>query len=1168
MSEMFNVSSEFTPKIGLESSLKEDRFKGIDSFDILGLTTRNNSMVGLAYTQATDLANDFEEDETFTQKDKLKYINSNFPSMREDYKIKLIEDGVSLDAMQTLAPERFKESETANLLDSKGFIKGMLYEMAGALPDIALVYAGAAVSPMVAKTLTATRMRATAIGMTTETALQLAQNEYGHRDLSPLEMVLSVGTVGAFTHMLSPKINTQALSQLSKNEMENALGITDVVKNNVANAKSDKEVSSIISNAIKTSDFINTKRVTSENKTKLIANYYKKLSQQKQEGRMSKGVFDSIRTDTEFMFKNSPIKEMQLLGDSLFIDGTLGNINKDATTLLEMQTLFEDSALGQISIDFTPIQRTVSSELKKQSQFKKLKPSFLDSESLKVVSEVSHFASFARNTKMYNDDELLLRARKMLVDRGISEESSKGIATSIIAASKKTSKGHGERNIEFGNKHFGNDAESAQYEDVITPDEDYYTTIYSFDGVRDLTERGFSTQDIEDWAFNAISKPIKKSIEKYNKSIEGKVKKDGNPYKQRKPLDEEKMKKVAKSFIEIIGKTSMKDSSRSSSNTALFKTAFELAGFSEREAKSLLGLIDENTGSVFEKSRIPMDRSYIHKVDGVGKISLYDFTNKDYFANNMQYTKKQSGRTALQKFRFAFDGFIKDLVVNNDKDRLEVLGLDKYVSKDENGNTIIDTVDLKDLGTDEGAEMYREIIKHKAKKMFDKGKITQSEITAELARYDHMINYFHGKPTAVDIDNPAHKWVQIGKNMNVHRLLGATPVAMVAELHNIARYTGFFNTMKNLPQFLDAVNFIRKGEFKNPRTRELVEDIGIGADFVQGIKSSLNDHDFKTTDFGMKQDIKESISDKALGVSEQMAEFTMMLGGMKPMNIMMQIAISTGYTKAIQRISQGVGSKVDKLLMKESGLSESMAKLISENIEKHKVLDSRGNIKSIGLKNWDYEARLQFKISNSRITHNVVQKSNYGTSLAYTMGNSLFNSTFYGKMVMDLKSYMYSSYVNQFLKMTHSKDSFHYMNMISQLALMSQVYVGEQYVKYGDDEAKLKKRLSLENIAIGAVGRSTSLSAPNAFAGLGSIAITGQNHFSSGRMSHSSAVTSAIEQIPTLDFANQVLNIIPSLTSMMTPDGDSKDISKTIRKLTFNGIINQAIYNRIEETQK
>lgn len=1132
---------------------------------IIRQSIRENSLIGLMDTPYSEAENQrFKIDEAFAndEKAKQKLIDEEFSDIRPEYRKRLVESSNSPDELRFNAKEALQISMNRTFLENQGFATTIATDLLGSMADIPIIAGATMISPFAGVALGATKLRAFATGAVADIAFNALQDNLGYRDVQELEYVLGATFSGTVNSVITGMANKKVLvnEEVQKYYMNEAMGITPEIEKKVAQAQTKDEKQKIILEAY------NTKRSEIQELENIVDldermdAYYKNaktgLDRRLQEGTISKNAYNAVRTDMEFLTKKSKSITFRQLANNMFIDATLQNNLSNARSLSELQDTYEQIGIATYRNNFIPLEREFS-KLKKKTFTEYISPSFLDNSQIQV-SRIAGEIQALRDNRIADDDIIVRKVAKDFVaeEFGLSPDDAIKFTEKVLEANKKTSMFLGQLNARFLDKN--SIAEDGTAKNIR---DNYFTNIYTFRARDELLSKGFDTKDIENYFYGALE-----SFTKQHKSP--------TLTKQEVAI----LRSVARELSDFLttSRTATVGLGRDKgslfdevSNSTIQKILRDNDGnlISSDEIKKFLEAISTDTGSRFQRTRMPLDRSYIYRAKNGKEITMADFIEKDFGAVMGKYLKEQGGRIAGQRFVFK-----KPVVDAEGRVITEPSGDLHSTFKEE----------YMDLGSDEGANFLRariageleslknqnadnlkildeklksgEINKAQYKQMKDDLIITDDEIKADMTRLEFMLAHLHGKPTASFRASEGgsygygHRFLQMLQNFNVFRLLGTTPLAMMAEAHNVGAYFGVKNIMKT-KGFKGVSKFYTDGRFTTEAREEALLVNGIGSEFMHGYRSAVYDHDFDVNIYNQQKSWFDRALNKGLDVSERLAEFTLQIGGMKPFHYALQTYAYAGIIKTIRNIAKGDMSGMNKQIAKEMGIDDDMIIRISKQIDTY---ENKTN-GTIGYELWDdREAQEIFSIHSRRLIDNIVQKPTLGGKLGIAIDDMIVGQTVGGKALMELKQYLYQSYTKQFGKLVNSRSKYHYLMTASQAGFLTLLYIPEAYVRSGGDREEFEKKISPMGLVENVANRSSAMGVPFALLGSGSRIGTGENLLSSfGNSRADGVVNYMLHALPTVDLLNKVANVPASLYEA-TVEGKPRRLVDTFFALNTN----------------
>lgn len=408
--------------------------------------------------------------------------------------------------------------------------------------------------------------------------------------------------------------------------------------------------------------------------------------------------------------------------------------------------------------------------------------------------------------------------------------------------------------------------------------------------------------------------------------------------------------------------------------------------------------------------------------------------------------------------------------------------------------------------------------------------VGKRQIQNDLTRFDETIKEMQGLPTAVDPFSEAVQAQRILKNLNIARLLGQTGWTMTAELGSVAFEAGIKNFME-FSSFKQMFRQFKTGEITDELAQEIQLNTGLGATLTRAIGVNKYDHDFKLSDISTVSR-REGMLNKIETFSEKATEATLLAGGVKPLTAGFEMIMAKSILHQIIQVSKKAKLTTGDLnFLNEIGIDDVMAKKIMGQIEKHGTFEAKTwsnghKVKTLNFDNWD-DIDAQDMLINSlrRKAHQVVQRSNLGDKLGTTIGGSaLDKNTIGGRLFLELKDYMITSYTKQLGRGLERKDAYVAGLWATQLAMLSLGTAMQNYTNFAGNQEKFDKSMKFENFARTVIGRMPPAAyIPTVMDNAARFA-TGDTIFSSNR--YHSGVQDAFMSMPTVDLLGKASTLI------------------------------------------
>lgn len=453
-----------------------------------------------------------------------------------------------------------------------------------------------------------------------------------------------------------------------------------------------------------------------------------------------------------------------------------------------------------------------------------------------------------------------------------------------------------------------------------------------------------------------------------------------------------------------------------------------------------------------------------------------------------------------------------------------------------------------DLSNQANIDKAREWIKQDLKEQ----DATQREMNSELARFDEMILEYKGQPTSTDPFGTGTQVQRILSNLNIARLLGQTGITMSAEFGGVMFETGVrnameFGTMRNL------MNQMKTGKINDTLAQEIQTYVGLGDSLNRAIGGNRYDHEFNMSALNTAQG-RDLFLNKAERWSERFAEATLLLGGVKPLQAQFEMMMSKSIiNKMTQLASKAEFSPNDIKWFNEAGIDEVTAKRIKAQIDKYGSYEAKEwsnghKVQSLGFDKWDDdEAGQLFTMSVRRLSNTIVQRSQMGDKTGILWGDKFVKNTLGGKMFLELKDYMITSYVKQLGRAMTRRDAYMFGFVVSQATALSMATSFQNMLNYAGNEKKLEESFEPKRFMQTVVAKMPQSSyMPQAIDGMLQHTI-GEKLFSDSRFH--SGLQGGFMSIPTVDLVNKTLTLMQTPARIAKGEAGTRDVN------AFTGVV-------------
>ena len=458
-------------------------------------------------------------------------------------------------------------------------------------------------------------------------------------------------------------------------------------------------------------------------------------------------------------------------------------------------------------------------------------------------------------------------------------------------------------------------------------------------------------------------------------------------------------------------------------------------------------------------------------------------------------------------------------------------------------------------------ERLRQKISNELDEAVAKGETTVKDAKKDLTRLDTIYRDFSGVSTSVNPTSNANRFYRIGHSYNIGRLLGQTFFTMPAEGMNVVWDSGIRNMLSASKALGDLLSAYKNGKLTRPDLIEINESLGLYDEFLSGAKIFEFDHELSAMHSTI--DGSKTMVDKIEGFGQGFSEFTLMMGGIKPLTAMFQTAHVQGVFKKMAKVAKGGKQNSSyKKMVRELGLSERMSARVYEQMNLHSA-DGLMNFKK-----WDVETKNIFLDGVKTRSDSLVQMQRLGDKMAWVNGDDdyMLKDTVFGKISMELKQFVLTAYTKQLGRAVNRADMHMVGLMASQMAVLTLSYITKQNYNYAGNQEKLDKALSTERIVAGTLGMMPQGSVMPMLLGLGTSTIFGENIFGNR---HSAGATDAINSLPMLDLVNKMMGVFSTPSNMVKDGVELKDFSD-IASLTggSNNVLTKPLWEAGKESKK
>ena len=390
------------------------------------------------------------------------------------------------------------------------------------------------------------------------------------------------------------------------------------------------------------------------------------------------------------------------------------------------------------------------------------------------------------------------------------------------------------------------------------------------------------------------------------------------------------------------------------------------------------------------------------------------------------------------------------------------------------------------------------------------GEMSEKNMTKELVRLEHIMKDMQGLPTAKDPDSFAHTAQRLMSSLNIFRLLGQTGFTMAAEGASIAVDSGMKNMLKTMPEFARIMKAYSTGKLDDPFLKELQEETGMLTEFLSSPRAYELSHDYSPNGW-------DGFKKKAQDTVDSMAEFTLMMGGIKPLSAMFRVAHAKGIFTKMKEVANGKKPSDTYIkMLNELGLSKESTEKVYGNI----LAYSDKNGKMMNFSDWDTETKNLFMDGVVRRSDTLIQQKRLGDTMAWVTGDHLLQSSALGKFLLELKTFSLVAYTKQLGRVVNRADLHTAMLVASWGAALSLSYMAKAHYNYAGNQEKLDRALEPDVMFASVAGQMPLASIiPEIINTAGSVTGLGTPF---GHSRHSGVATDFMSILPSMDLINNI----------------------------------------------
>lgn len=283
----------------------------------------------------------------------------------------------------------------------------------------------------------------------------------------------------------------------------------------------------------------------------------------------------------------------------------------------------------------------------------------------------------------------------------------------------------------------------------------------------------------------------------------------------------------------------------------------------------------------------------------------------------------------------------------------------------------------------EGMESIEKIMDKLREEAYKRG-LSREKIDSQLSSLKFMYDGLTGQLAhSGQLGEGAERLLRRIREYNFITTMGSSGLASMVETMNVLFDHNIRTIFKGVPRLRSMIKKMQSGQLEDDLLRELQQYTGTGIDMITG--RMRTGFDVNETEF-LKSDYTRLDATLAYGRNK-----TAVLSGMLPLTAMMRRADSMFYAMdwhnaAIKMAKNGnYKSPFARIKMEQLGIDAETGSLISKMINKHAVVDSKGKLKTLNLKNWEKDgaegkkAFDAFSQSAYRHATQSVQETNIGS---------------------------------------------------------------------------------------------------------------------------------------------------------------------------------------------
>jgi hypothetical protein len=378
--------------------------------------------------------------------------------------------------------------------------------------------------------------------------------------------------------------------------------------------------------------------------------------------------------------------------------------------------------------------------------------------------------------------------------------------------------------------------------------------------------------------------------------------------------------------------------------------------------------------------------------------------------------------------------------------------------------------------------------------------------------------------------------------------------ASLAEFGAVVGKLGVIKTLQVLPELKRVRRLAETGRLENEFVDHVIGYTGLGMDSAirpsarRGVRFDAVRDDFVNANTGLERALEAG------------RNITAKYSGLQGLTEWQRRQVPILVLSEIERVMMR-GGKMSRSMshrMAQMGYDEKSLKKLFDDLNKHGVeVSNHGrNIRRADMEQWaqaDPDSHAQFMRALLREADRTIIDVSVGKTPAWM-------SSQWGKIFGQFLSFTVHSYNTHLLRGAAIRDHQVMMNFLTSSLIASTVGVGINYARFSNDPAKLKKQLTVENMAKWGVARSTFGGIPSM--GVDSaLGLFGKDGFFNARHSNLDSQLFSLDSTPSISLLNRVGDVGKRVLQQVQPGGKpmTGDDVKSVLRLTPLTVLPSAV---------